>query len=507
MDRYKLNTLKKLFIPWIPNCTIHIKLKDLKLDSRYIESGDLFIAIKGFNTNGELYINEAISKGAVAILVESKKKFFLLKKKNVYNFTPIIYFYKLNQYLSNIAGRFYGYPSLFLKLVGVTGTNGKTTITHLLANWVELLGEKSAVMGTLGNGILDNIQPSVCTTASAIDTQKILTNFINKNIRFVAMEVSSHGLDQYRVDALYFDVAIFSNLSRDHLDYHHDIKDYKLAKWRLFNELHVENYIINIDDDVGYQWLLCLPTAVAVTMRNVLPKFWSGRWICLVKVNYNLYGTEIFFRSSWGNGIIYSQLLGMLNVSNLLLTLGALLVMGYSLESLLSCASFLKPVCGRLEVLRAYNYPTIIIDYAHTPDAFAKVLIFIKSFCKGKIWSIFGCGGDRDRGKRAVMGYIAEQYSNYIIITNDNPRTENPEFIIKDIVCKIKNSKKIQIIQNRVHAINSAIAQAKSEDFIIVFGKGHETYQILENDCVVSSDQNIVKNFFNKSSFVCKRTL
>lgn len=496
MKLYKINTLNELLIPWFSNGFVNLILTDLKLDSRNIEADNLFIAIPGLNTHGSLYIDHAIEKGAIAILLETNKNLFLIKQNYNFKLIPVIYFYKLSKYLSNIAGRFYGHPSLFLKLIGVTGTNGKTTITHLLANWVELLGEKSAVMGTLGNGVLKNVQPSFWTTCSAIDIQKTLYQFVQNEIKFVSMEVSSHGLNQFRVEDLYFNVAIFSNLTQDHLDYHINFKTYEITKWRLFSKLHVENFVINIDDNIGYKWLSYLPTAVAVTIKNKLPKLWKGKWICLIKANYSLYGTDIFFNSSWGNGIIHSKLLGMFNVSNLLLTLGALLVIGYPLSLLLCYAAYLKPVCGRLEIYRSSNNPTVIIDYAHTPDSLEKVLNFLKNFCQGKIWSIFGCGGNRDRNKRALMGDIAERYSNYIIITNDNPRTENPQFIINDILCNIQNSKKVKIIQDRSYAIRTAIAQARSEDFVIIFGKGHEQYQIIENNYIKYSDQNIVKDYF-----------
>lgn len=493
---YILNKLYELLIPWVLIDFRNMTLTGLALDSRKIKSGNLFIAIKGNKTDGRLYINHAISNGAIAILSESDKKIFSVQ--NIYHLgrvIPIIYFNQLSKYISNIAGRFYGYPSLFLDLVGVTGTNGKTTITHVLMNWVELLGEKSATIGTLGNGIWNNIFPSNCTTFSAIDTQKILDRFIHNKVKFVSIEVSSHGLDQYRVDALYFNVAIFSNLSYEHIDYHNNIKQYAIAKWRLFDELHVEHYIINIDDSVGYRWLLNLPTAVAVTMTNNLPKYWSGKWICLIKACYYIHGTDIFFNSSWGKGIIHSKLIGPFNVSNLLLALGALLELGYPLPLLLNVVSDLQPISGRLEVFRLRNNAIVMVDYAHTPDALKKVLCFIKRFCQGKLWCIFGCGGDRDRSKRAIMGDIAEQYSDHVVITNDNPRTENPQSIINDILYKIKYSKKIKIIEDRVRAINTVLLQTKSKDFVLVFGKGHEKYQIIQDNWISYSDQNIIENF------------
>lgn len=498
VNMFGLNKLHELLIPWISNCPKNIVLTGLKVDSRDIVPGNLFITVLGSKTDGKLYINHAITNGAIAVLTEYNRYTVSVKNTEIGKSVPVMYLNKLNKYISNISGRFYGYPSLCLDVVGVTGTNGKTTITHLLTNWVEVLGEKSAVIGTLGYGLLNNLHFTNCTTCSAIDTQRILRKFIQNKIRFVAMEVSSHGLEQCRVDAIYFNVAIFSNLGYDHLDYHKDIKKYESTKWRLFSELHVEYFVINADDVIGVKWLLRFPKkSVAVTIKTKLSKSWEGKWIHLVKANYYMHGTDIVFDSSWGTGIINSRLLGSFNVSNLLLALGALLIMGYPLKQLLYTASQLSPICGRVEVfnLSNANGPTIIIDYAHTPDALEQVLSFMKELCDGKLWCVFGCGGNRDRSKRMLMGLIADQYSNHIIITNDNPRTENPQDIINDIIYGIKYSRKIKIIKNRVHAIKTAISMAQYNDFVLIFGKGHERYQIIGKQCIDYSDRNVVKNF------------
>lgn len=494
----RLNNLRDLLIPWIYYRSIPtILITGIELDSRKIVLGNVFAAIKGNKIDGKLFIHHAIQNGAVAILLDSLNQIVTFKKYN-YNFSdiPIIYIENLYKHLSNIAGRFYNYPSYFLDLIGVTGTNGKTTVTCLLADWMQLLGYKSAVMGTLGFGALDNIYPSYNTTCSAVDNQKLLAQFIQHEIKFVAMEVSSHGLDQHRVDALYFKVAVFTNLSRDHLDYHGTITQYIMAKWRLFSEVHVENYIINIDDVIGYQWLFYLSQAVAVTIKNMLPNYWKGRWICVMHINYHLYGTDIIFNSSWGNGVIYSQLLGEFNVINLLLALGALLVLGYSLSLLLNVSSQLRSICGRMEIFKSFGrFPTVVIDYAHTPDALEKVLILIKRrYCRGKLWCIFGCGGDRDQGKRSLMGTIAERYSDRVILTNDNPRTEDPQAIVNDIMRGITYVKKIEVIKNRSYAIRTVIMQALPEDIILISGKGHERYQIFGVNYIYHSDRDIVKN-------------
>lgn len=495
---HKFKSLYNLLAPWVLFCPISINITGLELDSRKIIWGNLFIAIKGNQIDGRLYIGHAIKEGAVAVLSESlNNQITMIVKKYDVNISgiPIIYIRHLNKYLSDIAARFYNYPSYFLDLVGVTGTNGKTTVTCLLANWMQLLGKKSAVMGTLGNGMLDNMCPSYNTTCSAVDNQKILAQFVQHKITFVAMEVSSHGLDQHRVDALYFKAAVFTNLSRDHLDYHGTIKKYVLTKWRLFNKLHVENYIINADDFIGRQWLSCLSQAVAVTIMGVLPYHWKGKWIRMINVNYHFYGTDVFFDSSWGKGIIYSALLGEFNIINLLLALGTLLVLGYPLSLLLHTSSQLRPICGRMETFKSFGrYPMVVIDYAHTPDALKKVLISIKKYCFGKLWCIFGCGGERDQGKRSLMGTIAEKYSDHVIITNDNPRTEDPQIIVDDIMCGITCVKKVEIIENRSYAIRTVIMRAFSKDVVLISGKGHEKYQIIGTDYIPYSDRDVVKS-------------
>ncbi|WP_159714740.1 UDP-N-acetylmuramoyl-L-alanyl-D-glutamate--2,6-diaminopimelate ligase [Blochmannia endosymbiont of Camponotus nipponensis] len=478
-----------------------LALTGVQLDSRNVAFGNLFIAVKGYQTDGRLYIDHAIKKGAVAILSEPWNNIKVSEKYGYHSHTiPVIYINHLSRYISGIAGSFYNHPSRFLNLIGVTGTNGKTTITYLLAHWMQLLGEKSAVMGTLGNGMLGNICLSHNTTCSAVDIQKTLAQFVRNKIMFVAIEVSSHGLEQYRVDALYFKVAIFTNLSHDHLDYHGNITQYSMSKWRLFDELHVEKYVINADDRIGCQWLYYLPQAVAVTITENLPCFWKGKWICAVKINYHVYGMDIIFNSTWGGGVIHSQLLGSFNVSNLLLALGALLVLGYPLSLLVHTSPQLQPVVGRMEVFRSYGYPMVVVDYAHTPDALEKVLISIRRYCCGQLWCVFGCGGDRDSSKRPLMGYIAQRYADYVIITNDNPRTEEPQLIINDIMYGITYSKNIiRIIKNRYFAIQTAILKACSKDVILVAGKGHERYQIVGNNCVYHSDQDIVKKLLKNN--------
>ncbi|UDG81386.1 UDP-N-acetylmuramoyl-L-alanyl-D-glutamate--2,6-diaminopimelate ligase [Candidatus Profftia lariciata] len=484
------HNLHSLLIPWLSNAP-DIFLHSITLDSRNTMVGDLFVAIVGHQTNGCLYIPQAISQGVAAVIAEANGEIedsTIIKKYNV----PIIYLNKLNSHLSMLAGRFYHHPGNKLHLIGVTGTNGKTTITQLLAQWGKLLGEISAVMGTIGNGLLGKLDQSANTTGSAIDIQSLLYELVSKGATLVAIEVSSHGLIQDRVAALPFNVTVFTNLSRDHLDYHGNMNNYQQAKWLLFSTHHSDHQIINADDAVGHHWLCKLPNAVAVTTLNRLPKNWSGRWIAVNKIIYQNRYANILFNSSWGTGKLKSSLIGRFNISNLLLATATMLTLNYSLYELCKTSVQLQPVIGRMEIFTSSNKPTVVVDYAHTPDALNKTLITMRFKCKGKLWCVFGCGGQRDQGKRPIMGRISERYADHIIITNDNPRQEDPESIVADILKGMFDTKNVQVILDRTAAVTNSIIQAKSNDIILLVGKGHENYQLIGNNQLYYSDREIV---------------
>ncbi|WP_047681749.1 MULTISPECIES: UDP-N-acetylmuramoyl-L-alanyl-D-glutamate--2,6-diaminopimelate ligase [Xenorhabdus] len=465
-----------------------LPLREMTLDSRKAAAGDLFVAVKGHQADGRKYIPQAIAQGVAAVIAEAKGKADNGTIQEIHG-VPVIYFDDLNNKLSKLAGEFYQHPGNKLKLVGVTGTNGKTTTTQLLAQWSQALGETSAVMGTVGNGLLGMTVPSENTTGSAVDIQLDLQQLVDQHATFAAMEVSSHGLVQGRVAALPFQAAVFTNLSRDHLDYHGDMKNYEEAKWLLFSNHEVKQKIINADDEVGLKWLSCLPEAVAVTMENRLPESWQGRWLSAEEVRYHNKGASIAFTSSWGTGTIKSPLMGAFNVSNLLLALATLLSLQYPLEKLLKTASCLMPVCGRMEVFLASAHPTVVVDYAHTPDALEKALVAARLHCKGQLWCVFGCGGDRDKGKRPLMGGVAEQEADRVVVTDDNPRSEEPQSIVADILAGFINPGSAMVIHGRVEAVTSAIMQAGEEDVVLVAGKGHEDYQLVGNRRLDYSDR------------------
>jgi UDP-N-acetylmuramoyl-L-alanyl-D-glutamate--2,6-diaminopimelate ligase len=460
----------------------------MTLDSRVAASGDLFVAVVGHQADGRRYIPQAIAQGVAAVVAEAEGEAGDGEIREMHG-VPVIYLSQLHQRLSALAGRFYHEPSSALQLVGVTGTNGKTTTTQLLAQWAQLLGKTSAVMGTVGNGLLDQVIPTENTTGSAVDVQQVLANLHQQGATFAAMEVSSHGLVQHRVSALKFAASVFTNLSRDHLDYHGDMAGYEAAKWLLFSEHDAGQAIINADDEVGRRWLTRLPDAVAVTMENNLEPGCRGRWLKAIGVHYHDGGATIKFSSSWGEGEVESRLMGAFNVSNLLLALATLLALGYELADLLKTAARLQPVCGRMEVFTAPGKTTVVVDYAHTPDALEKALQAARLHCTGKLWCVFGCGGDRDKGKRPMMGAIAEQYADVVVVTDDNPRTEEPKAIVDDILAGMLDAGRAYVVLGRAEAVTNAIMQAKENDVVLVAGKGHEDYQIVGNRRLDYSDR------------------
>ncbi len=468
--------------------TPRLALREITLDSRMAAKGDLFIALMGHKKDGRYYIPQAIANGVSAVIAEAygqNKDGVIMDEYGV----PIIYLHQLHQRLSYLAGCFYGHPAKRLRLVGVTGTNGKTTTTQLLAQWSHLLGETSSVMGTIGNGLLHYLDAAKNTTCSAVELQYQLNNFANKGATFCAMEISSHGLVQHRVASLPFSAAVFTNITHDHLDYHGDMSNYEAAKWTLFTKHNVEQMILNADDNIGQYWLKKLPDAIAVTMKNKRIGISNSRYLQTTDLRYHNHGASISFRSHWGAGCIKSQLIGAFNVKNLLLALATLLALDYPLDELLETANYLQPVCGRMEVFNRPGKPIVIVDYAHTPDALQKALEAARLHCMGRLWCIFGCGGDRDKDKRPLMGRVAEQYADLVVITDDNPRAEVSQAIIHDIFAGIVDTEKTLIIVDRAEAVTNTIIQAKEQDVVLVAGKGHENYQWVGNIRLSYSDR------------------
>lgn len=426
--------LRDLLAPWVPDAPSRA-LREMTLDSRVAAAGDLFVAVVGHQADGRRYIPQAIAQGVAAIIAEAKDEATDGEIREMHG-VPVIYLSQLNERLSALAGRFYHEPSDNLRLVGVTGTNGKTTTTQLLAQWSQLLGETSAVMGTVGNGLLGKVIPTENTTGSAVDVQHELAGLVDQGATFCAMEVSSHGLVQHRVAALKFAASVFTNLSRDHLDYHGDMEHYEARNGCfILHIIAVRRLLTPTMKWAAAGWQNCR-TRLRYQWKIIFNPNCHGRWLKATDVNYHDSGATIRFSSSWGDGEIESRLMGAFNVSNLLLALATLLALGYPLADLLKTAARLQPVCGRMEVFTAPGKPTVVVDYAHTPDALEKALQAARLHCAGKLWCVFGCGGDRDKGKRPLMGAIAEEFADVAVVTDDNPRTEEPRAIINDILAE-----------------------------------------------------------------------
>lgn len=447
--------------------------EDLEFDSRKIKQGDVFIALEGSIVDGHTFISKAIENGAKTILVE----------KDVDKVEGINYFLVdgLREKMGIIASNFYGYPQNQLKIVGVTGTNGKTTTTYILES---ILGEKNvARIGTVEYKIGDEIIPAPNTTPSSLEIIKICKKALEKNIKYLIMEVSSHGLDIGRVNMLRFEAGIFTNLTLDHLDYHKTMENYYLAKRKLFDLVKdKKNSIINIDDEYGKRYLeYTNGISYGIGQGNI-----QGEIKQITRE-----GQEVTIKIFEKEYKINLRLLGRYNLSNLLGAIGAVKTLGLSDEEIISKIPLIHGAPGRFEPVKIDRDFTVIVDYAHTGDALENILKSINEFKTNRVITVFGCGGDRDKTKRPIMGGIAEKYSDIVIVTSDNPRTEDPEEIIKDIVVGL--TKENHIIEiHREKAIEKAISLAEKNDIILIAGKGHENYQVIGREKIHFDDKEEV---------------
>ena len=458
------------------NIDVELAVNALIIDSRKVQTGDCFVAINGHALDGRRFITNALKSGAKAVLKDADSH---AEHGHIdyINSTPIISFFGLNQALSALADNFYQSPSQQLKLIGVTGTNGKSTITQIIANWVTLLAGKAGVMGTIGNGLFAQLTQAENTTGSGLDVQAEIASQLQQGAELCAMEVSSHGLIQGRVSALDFDVALFTNLTRDHLDYHGDMDAYADAKKILFQGA-VKHRILNADDAYGKAWAQQWPDAIQFSVQQDLSGH-AGTFLYCRDLNFDTAGFSCELKTSWGEGKLQCGLIGEFNASNVVAACASLLALGYDFDALLQVAPKLTAVCGRMELFKQAGQAACVVDYAHTPDALEKALQALRVHCEGQLWCVYGCGGDRDTGKRPLMAKVAEQYSDFAVITDDNPRTESASTIVTDMLTGLAKPDAVQVIHDRREAIHWAMSQSKPNDIILVAGKGHEDYQII----------------------------
>jgi UDP-N-acetylmuramoyl-L-alanyl-D-glutamate--2,6-diaminopimelate ligase len=479
-----MRDLAKTLIPFGITCPT-LLVKHLRLDSREVQIGDAFIALRGHFQNGEEYIHVAFERGAKCVLVDSESD-VLPEDSRVIRITS------LKKHIAQIAANFYGRPSEKTCLVGVTGTNGKSTTTAMIANLAQLCDTPSAVIGTLGYGPVEQLTPLVNTTPSSIDLQRILAT-LNETAQLVAMEVSSHGLEQDRVSQTRFDVAVFTNLSRDHLDYHGTMQAYANAKLKLFKTCQPRVSVLNVDDEYAQQWLdtHSFNHLVVYGLKPAQHSFNHYVWFDDVECSQNGIHAKIY--TSWGDTNVELPLFGLFNLYNLAASLATLLMLGYDLKALLRAVSVLKPVAGRMEATFTANKPTCVVDYAHTPDALGSALKALQQHVPGNVVCVFGCGGDRDVGKRALMAQAAEKYANKVIITSDNPRSEDPDKIIADVKAGLSQPQYAYCQSDRALAIKYAIEQSPSNSVVLIAGKGHEDYQIIGQQRLAFCDRQWVK--------------
>jgi UDP-N-acetylmuramoyl-L-alanyl-D-glutamate--2,6-diaminopimelate ligase len=432
--------------------------------------------------DGRQFVESAVKNGANAVLAQADEQnphgsIELVDK------TPVIFIQELNQHLSQLAAQLY--PIKNNQLIGVTGTNGKTTITQIIAQWVDLIGQRAAVLGTAGNGFLHALKPAVNTTGSAIEIQRTLSELEVEGADVTAMEISSHGLVQHRVKALPFSVGVFTNLSRDHLDYHGTMEEYAKAKFSLFTQHDCQHAVINIDDEVGARWAETLSNAIPVSLQPTA----RANAVYATNVEYSESGISLCFDGLYGQGAFTVPLIGEFNASNILVAMATLLAFGVSKEQLIQTAAQLKPVLGRMELFAAPNRAKVVVDYAHTPDALEKALKALRIHCQGKLWAIFGCGGDRDKGKRPMMAEIGERLADKVIISDDNPRSESPQAIVADMLDGLLEPDNAVVEHDRYKALELAIEQSEEGDIILLAGKGHEDYQVLATETIHYSDR------------------
>jgi UDP-N-acetylmuramoyl-L-alanyl-D-glutamate--2,6-diaminopimelate ligase len=488
-----------------------VNITRLTSDSRAVQPGDTFVAYPGTQADGRRFIEQAIELGANAVIWEAHH----FKWNNDWK-VPNLAVRDLRHQAGVIADLIYGQPSRKLWMVGVTGTNGKTSISHWLAKSFSALGRRSAVLGTLGNGFPNALLATANTTPDALLLHGLLAEYEQQGAQAAVMEVSSHALAQGRVNGMHYDVALLTNLTRDHLDYHGDMQSYAAAKRRMFDWEHLKYAVLNLDDVFGAELAEQLQGAsvevVGYGLKDESLKLAESLGIRMVHgsvMQMDAQGFTLHLHSSWGAAApapdafahrvggaaaMQSRLIGRFNAANLLGALAVLLVSDVEIDDAVRELSLRKAVAGRMQTLGGKDVPAVVVDYAHTPDALEKVLMTLRevtALSGGKVICVFGCGGDRDRGKRPMMGTVASKFADVSIVTSDNPRSEDPLAIIDAIVMGMQPG--YQVIEDRARAITQAIGKARAIDTVLLAGKGHEDYQEINGVRHPFSDSEIAR--------------
>ncbi len=465
-----------------------VAVTGLGVDSRLIAAGDVFFACPGHTTDGRRFIADAVERGAAAVVYDPEG--FV---PDSHAACPLVAMPGLDRQLGVIAERYYDHPSRELFVVGITGTNGKTSCAHLLAQAFEYLGARCGFVGTLGTGFVDELRGSRHTTPDPISLHRELRRLREQDARYVCMEVSSHAMVQGRVVGVSFDAAVFTNLSHDHLDYHRDLDDYADAKAQLFEMPGLRFAVLNNDD----------PYSTRLKARTRAARTWTYGLheadVVARRIVADVEGLSLVIATGSGEIDARTNLIGHVNVPNILAVAAVLLAEGRSRSDIGGAMARLRGVPGRMELFRgAPPLAHVVVDYAHTPDALERALRSVREHCRGKLTCVFGCGGNRDRAKRPLMGGIAERLADRVVLTDDNPRFEEPAAIIDEILSGM--AQRPAVIQDRVRAIEWAIQQSGERDWIVVAGKGHETTQQVGDRYLPMDDRRLVHELMGKAA-------
>ena len=480
------------------------EISTLTFDSRDVKEGSLFIGLPGENIDGGVFWSNAIASGSVAAIIGFEAAQVKPPSKED---VVVILNHSISTWAGKLAAAFWGNPSSKLKLIGVTGTNGKTTTTYLIEHLSSSIGISTGLFGTLVNRWPSYSQESTHTTLSAEKLQYQLANAAKAGVELVSMEVSSHALHQQRVAGCIFSGAVFTNLTQDHLDYHSSMEAYFKAKSLLFRSplLQSSKYraVINVDDFWGKQLANEMEGYCWRCSLNKDALMASNIDLTINNLETTSKGIKGRLYSPCGEGEFITSLIGKFNLMNLLQAVGVLLQQGFSLEKILNHVGTFSGVPGRMERLEVGSeqdfsrLPLVLVDYAHTPDGLQNALIASRSLNKGRLICVFGCGGDRDRGKRSKMGAIASKLADYLILTSDNPRNEDPSQIIEDILLGIPSNKNLVVKLDRFVAIKNAILEAEENDIVLIAGKGHENYQIIGSETIDFDDREVAKDILS----------
>lgn len=471
----------------LPASAAGVVLSGLQLDSRNVAPGDLFLAVPGVASDGRQFVSQAIAAGAVAVLADAET--FEIQQDQA---VPCVALPGLGRRVGALAARWYAEPGAAMNVVGVTGTNGKTSITWFLRDALNALGHRCALVGTLGLGLKGNEQTTGHTTPDPITLQAGLARVRDAGADTVAMEVSSHALDQHRLGPTPVPVAVFSNLSRDHLDYHGDMEAYLAAKSVLFTRDGVKLAVINCDDPAACSLFGCLADGVRCVTFGDQP----GATVRCASVAFTTHGMDAELTVGGDPLTVTLPLFGRFNLSNVMAVAGILHGQGVSTASLGGALAAVTPVPGRMEPVQRPGCPTVIVDYAHTPDGLEKALQACRAHFHGRLFCIVGCGGDRDTGKRSQMAAVAERGADRVVLTSDNPRSEDPQQIIDDMRAGLTDPASVQVIVERAQAVMDTVQAASDGDVILLAGKGHEDYQEVDGVRYPSDDRDLARKAF-----------